>query len=94
MQRIFRMSVASNCVHHNERLDVFNGLLLAPNIDALFDGGRISFTDQGTAIVSDALPYNACEQLGGTDAWRIRSLASGHIPYLEYHPINELHHLG
>lgn len=30
-----------------ERLDAFNGLLLSPNMDALFDQGYISFTKQG-----------------------------------------------
>jgi hypothetical protein len=35
------------CGSDDERLDVFNGLLLAPHIDALFDGGWISFADDG-----------------------------------------------
>lgn len=80
----------AKCETDNERLDVFNGLLLAPHIDALFDGGWISFTDQGAVIVSDFLPSSAREQLGVTDSWRIRNLASGHVPYLEFHRKNEL----
>lgn len=35
------------CESDNERLDVFNGLLLAPHLDALFDGGWVSFADNG-----------------------------------------------
>jgi putative restriction endonuclease len=34
----------AKCDSDNERLDVFNGLLLAPHVDALFDGGFPSWT--------------------------------------------------
>ncbi|WP_298641377.1 HNH endonuclease [uncultured Cardiobacterium sp.] len=43
-----------------ERLEPDNGLMFAPNIDALFDGGFISFTDDGVLIVS---PHIAAETL-------------------------------
>lgn len=54
----------AKCQSDDERLDVFNGLLLAPHIDALFDGGWISFSDQGDLLVSEALPSAARAQLG------------------------------
>lgn len=54
----------AKCASDNERLDVFNGLLLAPHIDALFDGGWISFADHGGVMVSKALNAKACEQVG------------------------------
>ena len=39
----------------SERVDENNGFLLCPNHDALFDGGYISFTDDGKIIISDEL---------------------------------------
>uniref|UniRef100_UPI0040475805 HNH endonuclease n=1 Tax=Polynucleobacter sp. TaxID=2029855 RepID=UPI0040475805 len=38
----------------HERLDGSNGLLLSPHIDRLFDGGWISFHNNGDMLVSDA----------------------------------------
>ena len=42
----------AKCESDDERLDVFNGLLLAPHLDALFVGGWISFSEQGGMLVS------------------------------------------
>lgn len=36
-----------------ERLDPYNGLMLAPHVDVLFDKGYISFTDGGDIIIKD-----------------------------------------
>lgn len=41
----------SKCGTDAERLDVFNGLLLAPHLDVLFDGGWISFFTFGSHSV-------------------------------------------
>ncbi|ARF66915.1 hypothetical protein B7C51_02510 [Paenibacillus larvae subsp. pulvifaciens] len=38
-----------------ERLDKYNGLLLCPNHDKLFDQGLITFTDEGKIIISSLL---------------------------------------
>ena len=35
--------------------DPFNGLLLIPNLDALFDGGLISFAESGEIMSSSLL---------------------------------------
>jgi hypothetical protein len=45
----------AECETDGERLDVFNGLLLAPHLDALFDDGWITFTDAGELLVSEVL---------------------------------------
>ncbi|EKN3943128.1 TPA: HNH endonuclease [Yersinia enterocolitica] len=42
-----------------ERLDPYNGLMLAPHVDVLFDKGYISFTDDGYMIVKNNL--QVCE---------------------------------
>ncbi|MFT0732882.1 HNH endonuclease [Ralstonia wenshanensis] len=80
----------AKCQSDDERLDVFNGLLLAPHIDALFDGGWISFSDQGGLLVADALPYAARGHLGVSTEWMIRNLKPAHLPYLAFHRANEL----
>lgn len=80
----------ARCETDNERLDVFNGLLLAPHIDALFDGGWISFSDEGGIIVSAALPDAARTSLCITDAWCIHGLSPSHRHYLVFHRENEL----
>ena len=43
---------------NDERLDVFNGLLLLPNYDKLFDLGYLTFTSEGKAIYSKLLSKN------------------------------------
>ncbi|MCY1281376.1 hypothetical protein D9M69_455640 [compost metagenome] len=80
----------AKCQSDDERLDVFNGLLLAPHIDALFDGGWISFSDKGVLLVSEVLPAAARTQLGVSSEWTIRNLKPAHIPYLTFHRTNEV----
>jgi len=40
------------CASDAERLGVFNGLLLAPHLEAAFDQGFISVSDAGNVLVS------------------------------------------
>jgi putative restriction endonuclease len=59
----------ADCSSDDERLDVFNGLLLAPHLDALFDGGWITFDDSGHAVISPVCPQTppsglACRSRG------------------------------
>lgn len=75
----------AKCASDNERLDVFNGLLLAPHIDALFDGGWVSFSDQGDLLVSKELSSAARHQLGVTSEWSTQELTPSHSAYLMYH---------
>ncbi|WP_143107469.1 HNH endonuclease [Burkholderia pseudomallei] len=79
----------AKCQSDEERLDVFNGFLLAPHVDALFDGGWISFSDQGNLLVSDALTSAGRTQLGVSNEWKIRNLKPAHVPYLMFHRANE-----
>lgn len=73
------------CADDNERLDVYNGLLLAPHIDALFDGGWVTFLPTGAMLLSDRLPERALGSLGLRPASFIRSLVGPHMRYLEFH---------
>ncbi len=45
------------CETDAERLDVYNGLLLAPHLDAAFDQGFISFAADGELMVSPQLDH-------------------------------------
>jgi hypothetical protein len=49
---------------NQERLDGQNGLLLCPNIDFLFDRGFISFSDEGTLLVSPVADTGCLRRLG------------------------------
>lgn len=75
----------ASCESDEERLDVFNGLLLAPHIDALFDGGWMTFSDSGDAIFSSQLTAGALMALGIGPAMRIDGLRGAHRQYLAFH---------
>ena len=68
-----------------ERLDVYNGFLLAVHLDALFDRGLMTFLDDGTAMFSPALPVGARARLVGDQQIKLSRVAEGHRPYLAYH---------
>ena len=68
-----------------QRLDVYNGLLLLPNLDKLFDKGYISFDDDGKIIISDYLSEKDCEVLGVCRSMRLKHIVFSHLPYLKYH---------
>ncbi len=44
----------ADCETDAERLDVYNGILLAPHLDVAFDRGIVTFDDAGVLIVSDS----------------------------------------
>lgn len=68
-----------------ERLDPDNGLLLAVHIDVLFDGGLISFADDGKMLVSAKLSSATCQALGIDRALSIKGLSGGNRRYLAMH---------
>lgn len=75
----------ADCETDAERLDVYNGILLAPHLDAAFDRGFITVTDDGLLVVSDALDTNARAVLGLDRPLRVRALADAHRSYLPWH---------
>jgi hypothetical protein len=70
-----------------ERLDMFNGLLLSPNMDALFDSGLITFDEQGAIQISPWLSASARHALGCTETLKVR-LSPEHAKYLSWHRDN------
>ncbi|WP_437533133.1 HNH endonuclease [Sorangium sp. So ce726] len=75
----------ADCEADAERLDVYNGILLAPHLDAAFDRGFITVADDGAIVVSHALDAEACTTLGLDRPLRARGLADGHRTYLPWH---------
>jgi len=69
---------------NEERLDKFNGLLLTPNLDTLFDLGYISFQDDGKIMISSRIE-NYSSNFGVTPAMTISNLSEQHFKYLEVH---------
>lgn len=68
-----------------ERLDPFNGLLLAVHYDALFDAGLIAIADTGEVLTSPALDDATRRVLGLSEGLSVARLLPGHAPYLQYH---------
>lgn len=73
------------CESDEQRLDVFNGLLLAPSLDALFDSGLITVEDSGDIVVANVLTQEQRQKLGLAAGMRVRSLRSEHREYLSFH---------
>lgn len=68
------------------RLNKFNGLLLTPNLDKLFDLGLISFENNGKIIISSKVSSEDYVFLGVNANMRLRNLLQDeHHPFLQYH---------
>ena len=70
--------------NNNERLDPFNGLMLAPNIDALFDKGLITFDTDGTIKIHPTIDPENQERLGISRDMKLK-IEPESEKYFEYH---------
>lgn len=73
------------CETDAERLDVYNGLLLAPHLDAAFDQGFITVGDTGEVVVSTDLDNKTCQVLGLIAPISVQAALDGHRAYLQWH---------
>ena len=73
---------------NQERLDPYNGLLLLPNYDKLFDLGYISFNSKGKIMYSRLLDKFDRETIGLTNNLHLVKLEEQHLKYLKYHNDN------
>ena len=73
---------------NEERLDPYNGLLLVPNLDALFDAGLITFGEEGGLVVSKAVSKEDRVLLGLESEMRLRKLPQRSMDYLDHHRKN------
>lgn len=67
---------------HSERLDPFNGLLLLPNLDKVFDLGYISFEESGAIRISEQIENAAA--LGIKSTMSVQ-LAEQHQGFMAHH---------
>lgn len=73
------------CDSDDERLDVFNGLLLAPHLDALFDSGLMTVFDSGEIAVAAELTPTQRLQLGLPEGISASGMRPQHREYLKFH---------
>jgi len=73
----------------SERLDGYNGLLLTPTYDTLFDAGLISFENNGALLISPCLDKDTQNKLSLTEGKVYTSfITNKRIKYLDYHRSN------
>ena len=70
--------------NNNERLDPLNGLMLAPNIDRLFDKGLITFDPDGTIKISPKIDPGNQKRLGISPDMKLKIKPESE-EYFEYH---------
>ena len=75
----------AECTSDAERLDVYNGLLLAAHLDAAFDAFLIAFDDHGRIIISSGLADADRITLGIRPDLRLTKIAPAHLLQLAWH---------
>lgn len=76
------------CTGNNEWINPYNGLLLTPNLDRLFDKGLISFSDNGLIIISSKINTLEYTNLGINPQMKLRFVLEEHKEFLRYHREN------
>jgi len=85
MLRASHIKPWADCENDSDRLNVYNGLLLSANYDALFDKGLITFDDAGLIIYSNKLTKGQIRDIGGEKYKYLCWIDKGHLPFLEWH---------
>jgi hypothetical protein len=75
----------AKCETDSERLDVYNGVLLAAHLDAAFDAGLISFSDEGAILFAPRFQIEDRVALGLNESMKLRRIAPAHLPRLQWH---------
>jgi hypothetical protein len=78
----------AQCETDEQRLDVFNGLLLAPHLDALFDAGLMMVDAGGAVQLSAKLTAERRAALGLHGALQVAGLREEHHAYLDFHRLS------
>lgn len=71
----------------NEKIDKYNGFLLCPHHDAIFDKGYVTFENNGNIIISEHLSAVDQMLLNINPKMKIK-VHEKNIPYLEWHREN------
>jgi HNH endonuclease len=75
---------------NSERLDPFNGILLLPNLDKVFDLGYVTFEESGVIRISQAIEQPSL--LGLRHNLKVK-LEEAHQEYMAYHRIQKFEQL-
>lgn len=71
---------------NEERLELYNGLLLLPNYDKLFDKGFIAFNpENGSLLCSKFIDAHDKQALGLSENMRLFKIEKRHYAFLKYH---------
>ena len=68
-----------------EKLDGYNGLLLSPHVDRLFDRGLLSFEDDGSVLRSSLVADEVWDVWGLGEVTNVGSFSDKQQAYLAYH---------
>ena len=82
----------ASCESDEERLNVHNGLLLVATLDAAFDAGLISFSDDGRILISARLADTDRELAGVGADMRLRRMNDEVRMRLAWHRVNLFQH--
>jgi predicted restriction endonuclease len=76
----------SKCERDDQRLDVFNGILLVAHLDAAFDAALLSFDENGIPCLSKILSKEAASLLvHSLKCCQAIALTDRHQTYLQHH---------
>jgi putative restriction endonuclease len=70
---------------NREKLDGYNGLLLSPHVDHLFDRGFLTFDDRGGPLFSGFMPAELAGSWGLLSARNTTPLHEQQAAYMAYH---------
>jgi putative restriction endonuclease len=73
------------CDSDEQRLDVFNGILLAAHVDAAFDAALITFDQNGMPLLSELMSQEAKDMMVRTLGDRPLAFTDRHQAYLGHH---------
>lgn len=68
-----------------ERINAFNGIMLSPHVDTLFDERLISFEQEGGMLVHPSLPDDVLERWSIKRGLRVEAFRKEHSAFLEHH---------
>lgn len=74
-----------------ERLDPANGLILVATLDAFFDAGLLTFTDEGQMLLAGSLTRERQSRLGVPTGPLRAPLSARQRAFLQYHRDNVFH---
>lgn len=73
------------CPENEQRLDPFNGLMLTPTFDRLFDRGLLTFEDNGDVHVTPTVSTSVIHRIGLDTHENVGQFSADQRKYLAYH---------